>query len=455
MKRAVVIVVMLLVLGAVAVGGWWYMNQNPDAWSLVQNQFEKAVDELGLLSEEEFQGLVVSGFVEAETASVTAELGGRVIALHASEGDQVSKGEVLVELDDSLLLAQVEMAEAELAVAEAMFALVKAGTQEEAIFHAEAQVAQAEAVRDAAYVAWADARAMLETPQDLDLAIAAAHAQVNMLGYQTEQARAMANSAQEGRSLSDEVVSRLEDVAQFLPPATLASARHEQALVTYQSWAAWTGAEQAEIALAGAARYLDVLYGRRANPIDLQARVNAAKAQYEVACAAVELAQAQVEGLEIGATQEQMAAAGAQVEVAHSALDTLEVQLDKLSLKAPISGLVLEQPVHVGEVAMPGVPLLTLADLGDVYLTVYVPEDQIGQVQLGQPVSVTVDAYPERIFRGAVTFVSSQAEFTPKNVQTKEERVSMVFAVKIELPNPDHALKPGMPADAIIPETVQ
>ena len=133
----------------------------------------------------------------------------------------------------------------------------------------------------------------------------------------------------------------------------------------------------------------------------------------------------------------------------------LEVQLEKLSLEAPLSGLVLERSAHVGEVAVPGVPLLTIADLGNVTLTIYVPEDQVGKVQLRQPVSVTVDAYPDRVFKGTVAFISSQAEFTPNNVQTQEERVSMVFAVKVELSNPDHALKPGMPADAVVPEIVR
>jgi multidrug resistance efflux pump len=169
----------------------------------------------------------------------------------------------------------------------------------------------------------------------------------------------------------------------------------------------------------------------------------------------VELAQAQVEGLRIGATPEQIAAAEAQVAVARSALSAVEAQLDKLALRAPISGLVLERPVHVGEVALPGAPLLTLADLDALTLTIYVREDQLGQVQLGQAASVTVDAYPDRVFSGAVDFISSQAEFTPKNVQTQEERANMVFAVKIRLPNPDHALKPGMPADALLSETVK
>ncbi len=455
MKRAIVVVAILLVVGAVAVGGWWYMSRNPDVWSAAVREFERAVDELGLKSEGEIQGLVASGFVEADVVSVTTEQGGRVVALDASEGDYVSKGEVLVELDDSLLLAQMEVAKAELTVAEVMLAMVQAGVREERLRHAEAQVAQAQAVRDAAGVAWADAQAMLESPQDLDLAITAAQAQLDVLSYQVEQAVALANSAEIGRSLSDEIVSKLEEVAQYLPPGELSSAHREQALVTYRSWAAWTGVDQAEAALSGAEQYLAELRQQRANPLGLQAQVNAAKAQYEVSTAALELARAHVEGLKIGATKEQVAAADAQVKVARSALAALDVQLEKLSLTAPISGLVLERSAHVGEVAMPGVPLLTIADLGNVTLTIYVPEDRVGKVQLGQPVSVTVDAYPYRVFTGTVAFVSSQAEFTPKNVQTKEERVSMVFAVKVELANPDHALKPGMPADALVPEIIR
>jgi multidrug resistance efflux pump len=230
----------------------------------------------------------------------------------------------------------------------------------------------------------------------------------------------------------------------------LPAARYEQAVTTYQSWEAWTGLEQAEVARDGAEAYLAELGQQIANPLVLEAQVNAAKAQHEVATAAVAVAQAHLDGLQIGATPEQIAAIEAQVEIAETALEALTVQLDKLTLDAPITGLVLARPVHVGEVALPGAPLMTLADLTLVTLTIYVPEDQLGKVQIGQPVSVTVDAYPDRTFDGAVTFVASEAEFTPKNVQTREERVNMVFAVKVEVPNPDHALKPGMPADALL-----
>ena len=468
MKRVIIALVVLLVIGAAGLGGWWFANQNPEWWSWAQDEFAKAVDELGLEPQEEPAGLTASGFIEADEASVTTELGGRIVTLRADEGDEVREGDLLVKLDDSLLLAQTEMAEAELAVAEAMLAQIKAGVREETLEHAQSLVKQAETALEAARIAWQDAQAMLDNPQDLDLAITAARAQLGVLDQQVRQAQAMANSAQVGRDLTDEMMGMIEDFEPFtvrieiapgviykrkinrLPVEALPQARYEQAVATYRSWEAWTGVQQAEIAQEGAESYLAELSQQRANPLTLEAQVNAAKAQYEVATAAVAVAQAQVDGLQIGATPEQIAAVEAQVEIARAALETLKVQAEKLTLDAPISGLVLARPVHIGEVALPGAPLMTLADLGQVTLTIYVPEDQLGKVHLGQPVSVTVDAYPDRAFGGTVTFVASEAEFTPKNVQTREERVNMVFAVKVELPNPDHALKPGMPADAVL-----
>jgi multidrug resistance efflux pump len=111
---------------------------------------------------------------------------------------------------------------------------------------------------------------------------------------------------------------------------------------------------------------------------------------------------------------------------------------------------VLETIGHVGELAAPGIALITLADLDQVTLTVYVPENRLGYIQIGQAVEVAVDSFPDRVFVGRVTRIANEAEFTPRNVQTEEERVNMVFAVEVSIPNPDHALKPGMPADAVI-----
>jgi RND family efflux transporter MFP subunit len=195
---------------------------------------------------------------------------------------------------------------------------------------------------------------------------------------------------------------------------------------------------------------LDNLLTVRENPQELDTKVDTAKTRYERAEAAVQAAQAQLEALKAGATQEQITVVEAQVKQAQAAADLLKVQLDKMTLIAPTSGLVMERTVHRGEMAAAGATLMTIANLDEVTLTIYIPEDEIGKVKVGQTVEVSVDSFPGKVFEGRVNYIASEAEFTPKNVQTQKERVNMVFAVKVKIPNPEHKLKPGMPADATI-----
>jgi len=206
----------------------------------------------------------------------------------------------------------------------------------------------------------------------------------------------------------------------------------------------------AQAARDGTQVALEDLLAVRENPQELDTQVDVAKAQYERAEAAVQAAQAQLEALKTGATQEQIAVAEAQVKQVQAAVDLLKVQLDKMTLTSPTSGLVMERTVHRGEMAVAGATLMTIANLDEVTLTIYIPEDEIGKVKVGQTVEVNVDSFPGKVFEGQVNYIASEAEFTPKNVQTKKERVNMVFAVKVKIPNPEHELKPGMPADALI-----
>jgi multidrug resistance efflux pump len=210
--------------------------------------------------------------------------------------------------------------------------------------------------------------------------------------------------------------------------------------------------QAAEAALKGAQVQLEHLLAMKEKPLVLNAQVNAAWAEYQAAQAAMEVAQAGLEALEAGPTEEEVAVVQAEVARTEAALGVLEVQLDKLTLRSPTGGLVTGRTVQVGEMAVPGASLMTVADLDEVTLTVYIPEDEIGRVKVGQAVEVSVDSFPGKVFEGQVSYIASEAEFTPKNVQTKKERVNMVFAVKVRVPNPKHELKPGMPADAVIEE---
>jgi multidrug resistance efflux pump len=129
----------------------------------------------------------------------------------------------------------------------------------------------------------------------------------------------------------------------------------------------------------------------------------------------------------------------------------LERQRDRQTLRAPLDGWVVRTVFEPGEQVPPGAPVVVVADWRELTLRVFLPEHQFGRVALGQAASITVDAYPGEVFYGEVTFIAADAEFTPRNVQTHEDRVKSVYAIKLRVPNDDLRLKPGMFADAIFP----
>jgi len=145
--------------------------------------------------------------------------------------------------------------------------------------------------------------------------------------------------------------------------------------------------------------------------------------------------------------------ARARVEQATQALAIARTQLDYATLVSPLSGIVLSKNLTPGEYATPITPVVTLGDLQDVWLRAYVDERDLGRVRVGQRALVTTDTSSGKRYEGRVSFLSSEAEFTPRQVQTHKERVKLVYRVKITVANPEEELKPGMPADAqILPD---
>jgi HlyD family secretion protein len=394
--------------------------------------------------------LTVSGFVEAEEVAVASELGGRVLELSVEEGDDVEAGQVLAQLDGTLLEAQVEAAQAGLDMAEAELAQTEAGARPEQVRQAEAALAQAQAGRDGAYQAWQDLIALRDNPQDLNAQIAQAEAQVAAAKAALDQAVAMKDMAQIAYDEYTDIEGSLDDMLNQIPKEYRPGIPMSFHLIPNSYWKAWVGVNTAGAAYDGAVQALNNLYAIRDNPQDLNAQIAAAEAQVEQAEASVDMTRAQLEALKAGATAEEIAIAEARVEQAQAALGALLVLRDKQTIIAPVGGVVLGVSIHQGELAAPGGTLLTLGDLDQVTLTVYVPESRLGQVAIGQEVAVSVDSFPDRTFDGTVIAIADEAEFTPRNVQTQEERVNMVFAVDVRIPNPDHALKPGLPADAVI-----
>jgi HlyD family secretion protein len=459
-QRIVIILVVAGLLVAASGGGWWYLSSHAGIRS-------RLLADLGLGGEATPRGvLAASGIIEAEEVSVTTEMGGRVAEVLADEGDFVQEGDTVIRLDDALMQAQIAQTQAAVEVAQAALAQVRAGAPEAEIHRAEALLAQAEAARDGALQALGDTETARDDPQELEARIDGARTHLSIAELTVEQAIANMRAAEIQQDYFPRAYSELKEGFDIeipipVPPfvirkqikvgeLVLSEVRRQGNLANQEAWMAWEGLYAAEAARDAAQQNLNSLLGMRDNPLEANALVDLAEAQYQISEANVAVAQAQLEALKAGATEEEIETAQAQVQQAEAAMGTLQVQLAKMTLETPRTGIVLERMVGVGEIAPPNFSLLTIADLSQVTLTVYVPENEIGLVKAGQSVEVRVDSFPERTFTGEVIHIASRAEFTPKNVQTREERISTVFAVKIAIPNPDQALKPGMPADAQI-----
>jgi HlyD family secretion protein len=342
---------------------------------------------------------------------------------------EVHAGDELVILDVTPLLAKLAEAEAAISAAQADLAVARAGSREEEIAAALAARAMAEAQRDGALAAWENAQEAIENPQQLDGQIAEARTKVELAAQnvelaEAELAREQLMRDQRPRGSMERLVADLQVKA--AEQALTAAQADEKTAKTMLNW----------------------LWLIRGAPLALIAQAHVTEGQYLVDEAGIAVAQARLEDLLAGPAQEEIAVAEADVRWAQAQADVLRAQLAKFTLPCPVDGVVLDQALRVGEIAAPAATILTVADLRKVTLTVYVPENQIGQVGLGQAVQVTVDSFPDRAFAGQVTRISDEPEFTPRNVATKEERLNTFYAVDVHLSNPEGMLKPGMPADA-------
>ncbi len=345
-------------------------------------------------------GLALSGAIEGLQVDVSAKIMGRITDLRVREGQAVERGSLIARLAAEDLEAEVRRLEGALAAAEAQLRDLVAGARREEVQEAEARAARAGSQL-----------------QDL---LAGARQQ------EIEQARATLRNAEATREWTERDFRRAQDLYGKELVAAQEVDRARQAF------------EVAAANEVGARERLDlVAVGPR---------------EHEVAAARAELraTREHVSLLKAGARPDAVAAARAQIVQAEAALAMARARLAEATIAAPIDGVVLRKNLEAGETANPGVPIVTLLDTKNLWLRAFVPETDIGRIRVGQPATITVDAYPGRGFAGAITEISSEAEFTPKNVQTKKERVNLVFRIKIAARNPDGVLKPGMPADAII-----
>jgi multidrug resistance efflux pump len=448
--------------------------------------------------------LSASGTIQVEEVAIASEFGGLIETIPVSEADAVALGDTLAVLDTRLLDAQIAEMQATLEIAEAGLAQARAGARPGQIAVARAQLAQATAGALAAQQAVTDTLALVQNPQEIDLMIAVTRAEMEAARHEVARAIALKDAVEIGKeqfdaareqygnggperfpiasgtpedlareTLPDEVAGALPGDPGDLPDIPDGSYRYGDYEVEVDGgtvslyrwvnisyplgahmlpnawWQAWVGVNAASARSEGLEARLAQLLAQRADPQAAATHADAAAGAHAQAEAHVALAQAQVSGLEAGARDEQLAALEARVAQARAGLEALQAQRDLLTLSAPMAGSVLHVIARPGEVVAAGATILTLGDLSDLTLTVYVPENQLGEVSVGQPVRIAIDSFPDQVFRGSVRQIADQAEFTPRNVATKEERVHLVFAVEIEVDNRHELLKPGMPADVV------
>jgi len=364
--------------------------------------------------DEDTTRLVLSGNIEVTDAQLGFRIPGTLAERLFDEGESVTQGQVLARLSRTDQELIVSMAEANLVYVEAILAEVLAGSRPEEINRAGAQVNQA--------------RAVLEELLSGSRAQEIADAEANL-----GRAEAGVAAAESQLDLARSDFDRFRE----LYDAGVITEREYEASETQLEVAA-SNLEQAGSGLESAREMLSLRReGARPEQID-QARANLgqAAATYELVLN--------------GPRPETVEQARAQVAIANETVRQARQQLEYTQLSAPWDGVILSMAAEPGEYLNPGTPVFTIGRLDEVWLRAYVNETNLGRINLGQVVEVTTDTYPDRVYEGTISFISSEAEFTPKAVQTFEERVKLMYMVKVLLENPNHELKPGMPADAVI-----
>jgi len=407
--------------------------------------------------------LTASGTIAVQDVAVAPEVGGRVEQVYVNEGDAVEQGDVLFELGDALLQSQRSQAIAAVDAASA--------TLDYALAQQRAAQLQVDMALQGARMQEMEARSMawrVSPEPEIDTPIWYFQKDERLNAFQAELDSAEENLDRQQEDLAHELedvanqdfVSIEQDLAEAQTEFEIASLTLEQARRATDNAPLLDAAQEAYDGALAELKSAQLAYDRILSTSAAE-HVLEARAEVAVAWARLKNTQDQLNLLQSGDESLQVASATAALDLADSgvaqaranlaqaeaALETLEIQLEKSTVRAAIDGAILSRNIEVGELVAAGVKAITIGQLDEVMLTVYVPEDHYGRIGLGQEVSITADSFENMFFIGHVVHIADQAEFTPRNVQTVEGRKTTVYAVKIVVPNQDHRLKPGMPVD--------
>jgi HlyD family secretion protein len=388
MKRRRVVLI-LLVLAAAAGGGWYWYSGRMKATNTIQ----------------------VSGNLELTQVDLSFKTAGRMTELAVREGDFVKKGDLIAKLDSAQLEQQLLRDEAAVASAQSSLQQLQtsieyqAATIDSDISTRRAELAQAQAKLDEL-----NAGSRPQEIQEAQSAVADAKAWNDQAKSDWERAQTLFSREDISKSQFDQARAKLDSTA-----AQLRQAQDRLALVT-------EGPRKEEIA------------GARAEVARSQAAVQTAEANR----------------IELRRKQEELAARKSEIDRTRAQVGMTQTQIADSTIVAPIDGVVLVKSAEAGEVIAAGTTIVSLGDIAHPWLRAYINETDLGRIKLGGKVRLSTDSFPGKIYDGRISFISSEAEFTPKQIQTKEERVKLVYRIKIDVDNPHQELKNNMPVDGEI-----
>ena len=403
------------------------------------------------LNDDTAGALTASGSIEATIVNVAPEMAGKVADVFADEGQSVMKGQPLLDLDPSLLAAQRAVAAA--AVDSANAALATAQTKYDQTLEAALAAQAAQRSKD-----W-----QASVPTEFD--------QPNWYIEQDEQIAAAQVELDAAQAAIDEAVTKLDKVIVRLDVTDYINAEKRLA----EARAAFVIAEQVKDQASNASdnsglldaaqdyyddalielddaetEYNDLLDSEAVTDVEYaRGQVLVTQQRYDAAYARLLSLQTGAESPTVIASANALEQAKSSLAQAEASLSLLDAQIAKLTVNAPMDGVILTRNVEPGEFVQPGAAALTVGDVSNLTITVYVPENRYGEVSLGQAVDVTVDSFPGVTFSATVIQIAQKAEFTPRNVQTVEGRSATMFAIKLSVQDPEAKLKPGMPADVV------
>lgn len=342
----------------------------------------------------------VTGQIEAVTVSIGSRVGGRVSEVLVEEGARVKQGDILVKLEANEAEAAIAAAQARLAQAQSTLAKLETGARPEEIRQAEAAAARAEA-----------------------------QYQMAQKGARKQEVRAADAAVDAARAQRDEAKAEFDRVKRLYEGSAASQQLYDQACHAL---------EAAEAQLNTATERLNIVVeGARSEEITM------AKAAYEQAAAAMDL-------IKNGARKEDIDAARALRDAAEADLQRASVAADEMVIKAPRDAVVESLDIHPGDIVKPGA-ILSLVDPEDLKVYIYVSALALGRLRTGEKIPLTADAYATQRFDATIDRVASQGEYTPRNLQTKEERVQQVFGVKLKLDSAGGKLRAGMTVVAHLP----